>query len=126
MRSQIEKNREILLEDIEKYGCKPMTQEVARYLDTCYGAFKALCIAEKAENYAGISVAAVETEDKPARTPELDGDTEFERVIMTVPLDRAHMLGICGIFADHMETLSIVNRRAYDNILMRLREVARS
>lgn len=42
---QILKNKKILLEEIEKCGEKPITQERSFYLNMCYGAYKALCVA---------------------------------------------------------------------------------
>ena len=57
---------------------------------------------------------------------ELDGDTEFERVIMTIPADAAHMVKITHIFNKHMEGLAAVNRRAYNSIIEQLKELAKS
>lgn len=64
--------------------------------------------------------------DRPVPTPQLDGDTEFERVIMSIPLDRAHMVKITYIFNRHLEGLKAVNARAYNNIMEQLRELAKS
>lgn len=64
-------------------------------------------------------------EDRPAPTPQLDGDTEFERVIMSIPADRAHMVKITYIFNRHLEGLKAVNARAYNSIMEQLKEVAK-
>ena len=66
------------------------------------------------------------TEENSARTVELDGDTEFEKVVIGMPYDMDHIKSMLSIFADHMESLCVMNRRAYDNVMARLREVARS
>lgn len=124
MRSQLEKNKEILLEEIEKYSCKPIDNATADRLNVYRGAYKALCMID-GEEYAHEEKAVQET-PSVARTAELDGDTEFERVIMSIKPDKAHMVAITNILADHMESLSVMNRRAYDNVMMRLREVARN
>lgn len=124
MRSQIEKNREILCDEIEKLSWEKLTEAVAAKLSAYHGAYKALCMAdgmeEKEEAYAA---RAAERSDP---TPELDGDTEFERIIMTIPADRAHMVKITHIFNKHMEGLAAVNRRAYNSIMEQLKEVAKA
>ena len=123
MRSQIEKNKEILRDEIEKLSDQKMTEANAAKLSTYRGAYKALCMMggeEKEESYA--SRAA----DKPEPTMELDGDTEFERVIMTIPPDAAHMVKITHIFNKHLEGLAAVNRRAYNSIIEQLKELAKS
>jgi hypothetical protein len=56
---------------------------------------------------------------------ETGGDSEFELTIADIPADNAHMVAVTSILADHMESLKIVNKRAYDNIMARLREVAK-
>lgn len=130
MRTQHEKNKEILMEEIEKYCNEPMNNAVAEKLSIYHGALKAMCLAEKGweekpttvESYAAKTTA----EEKPAHTPELDGDTEFEQVIMSIPADKAHMVAITQILNDHMTQLSVMHRRSYDNVMMRLREVARN
>lgn len=120
MRTQHEKNKEILIEEIEKYCSQPMTNAVAERLSICHGALKAMCMAEK-----GWQDSAARTSDARAtRTPELDGDTEFEQIIMKIPVDTAHMTAVFNIFANHMEQLAIMNRRAYDNLIRKLREVS--
>lgn len=99
-----------------------MTEAVAAKLSIYRGAYKALCMMdrEKEEEYAARSA------DKPEPTMELDGDTEFERVIMTIPADAARMVKITHIFNKHMEGLAAVNRRAYNSIIEQLKEVAKS
>lgn len=122
MRSQIEKNKEILCDEIENLSEQKMTEAVAAKLSIYRGAYKALCMmdGEKEEAYAAKSA------DKPEPTMELDGDTEFERVIMTIPADAAHMVKITHIFNKHMDGLAAVNRRAYNSIIEQLKEVAKS
>lgn len=125
MRSQLEKNKETLMEEIEKYSCKPIDNAIAEHLSVYRGAYKALCLLDKEENYTHEAKAA-QSEPQAARTAELDGDTEFEKLVVSMPFDMPHAKAVVSIFADHMESLSIMNRRAYDNVMMRLREVARS
>lgn len=122
-RSQCEKTKEALWERIEEYSEKPFSDSVAEHLSVYHGAFKALCMIGK-EEYPEVSAAA-QSEEKAARTMELDGDTEFEKLIVSMPFDVIHAKAVANIFADHMESLAVMNRRAYDNVMMRLREVAR-
>lgn len=124
MRSQQEKNKETLLEEIEKLSAKPITNSTAELLSNYRGAYKALCLID-AEGYT-TETKTVQTEEKAARTVELDGDTEFEKVVIGIPYDMAHIKAMLSIFADHMESLCVMNRRAYDNVMARLREVSRS
>lgn len=120
---QREKNEQYLLDQIEKYSGQPINKETAAWLNMCRGAYKALCMLDKKEYAAAV---AVQSDDKPTHTPELDGDTEFERVIMSITPDKAHMVAITQILNDHMTQLAIMHRRSYDNVMMRLREVARN
>lgn len=124
MRSQQQKNKETLLEEIEKLSAKPINNSTAELLSNYRGAYKALCMVD-AEEYTTETKSA-QTEDKAERTVELDGDTEFEKVVIGMPYDMAHIKAMLSIFADHMESLCVMNRRAYDNVMARLREVARS
>ena len=124
MKSQLEKNKETLLEEIEKYSCKPIDNAIAERLNAYRGAYKALCMID-AEGYTD-DVKTTRTEDNADRTVELDGDTEFEKIIISMPFDITHAKAVASIFADHMESLCVMNRRAYDNIMARLREVAKS
>lgn len=124
MRSQQEKNKETLLEEIEKLSAKPINNSTAELLSNYRGAYKALCFID-AEGYTQETKTA-QTEEKAARTVEMDGDTEFEKVVIGMPYDMAHIKAMLSIFADHMESLCVMNRRAYDNVMARLREVARS
>lgn len=127
MRTQFEKNKETLMEEIEKYSEQPMTNALAEKLNVYHGALKALCMAERGWGEEDVmSEYASRTADKPEPTMELDGDTEFERVIMTIPADAAHMVKITHIFNKHMEGLAAVNRRAYNSIIEQLKEVAKS
>lgn len=124
MRSQREKNMETLLEEIEMISEKPINNSTAELLSNYRGAYKALCLID-AEWYTPETKTA-QIEEKAARTVELDGDTEFEKVVIGMPYDMAHIKAVLSIFADHMESLCVMNRRAYDNVMARLREVARS
>ena len=124
MRSQQEKNKETLLEEIEKLSAKPINNSTAELLSNYRGAYKAICLID-AEGYTPDTKTA-QAEEKAARTVELDGDTEFEKVVIGMPYDMAHIKAMLSIFADHMESLCVMNRRAYDNVMARLREVARS
>lgn len=136
MRSQIEKGKEILCDEIEKLGNEKMTDAVAAKLNTYHGAYKALCMLENGEEYTNNAAAMVQSEEKDekqekapkksSRTMELDGDTEFEKILMGIPIDAEHVTAVFNVFADHMESLSVMNRRAYENVMMRLREVARA
>lgn len=122
MRSKVEKNKEILMDYIENHAEDAMTPDIAARLNNARGAYKALCMmeGEGAEAYTARSA------DKPEPTMELDGDTEFERIIMTIPADAAHMVKITHIFNKHMEGLAAVNRRAYNSIIEQLKELAKS
>lgn len=123
MRSQIEKNKELLMDYIEKHANDEMNPDVAARLSNARGAYMALCMADgKQEGMGAYATSAKET----GPTPELDGDTEFERIIMTIPADRAHMVKITHIFNKHLEGLAAVNRRAYNSIMEQLKEVAKS
>lgn len=124
MRSQQEKNKETLLEEIEKLSAKPISNSTAELLSNYRGAYKALCLID-AEGYIQETKTA-QAEEKAARTVEMDGDTEFEKVVIGMPYDMAHIKAMLSIFADHMESLCVMNRRAYDNVMARLREVSRS
>lgn len=124
MRSQIEKNKETLLDYIENHAEDEMKPDIAARLSNARGAYKALCMMDKSDGNG--AEYAVKTADKPEPTMALDGDTEFERVIMTIPPDQAHMVKITHIFNKHLEGLAAVNRRAYNSIIEQLKEVAKS
>lgn len=125
MRTQHEKNKEILMEEIEKLCDQPMNNAVAEKLNIYHGALRAMCWAEKdwKEEVSPAKARFVETSEP---TPELDGDTEFERVIMTIPADAAHMVRLTHVFNKHLEDLKFANARAYNSIMDQLREVAKS
>ena len=123
-RSQCEKNKEILMEKIEEYSEKPFSDSVAEHLNVYRGAYKALCLLGKDEYSADEKSSYIERQ--ASRTAELDGDTDFEKVIMSMPFDMPHAKAVVSILADHMESLAVMNRRAYDNVMMRIREVARN
>lgn len=127
-RSEIEKNKEKLCDEIEKLGNIEISDPIAERLSAYIGAYKALCMinpekAGPAKSYAqNVRIA----KERPAPTPELDGDTEFERLIMSIPQDRAHMVRITYVFNRHLEGLKIVNSRAYNSIMEQLKEIAKS
>lgn len=123
MRRQIEKNMEILCDEMEKLSGERITDAVAAKLAAYHGAYKALCMADG--EGAGPEAYAAPAEERKEPTLELDGDTEFERVIMTIPADRAHMVKLTHVFTKHMEGLAAVNRRAYNSVMDQLREVAK-
>jgi hypothetical protein len=123
MRPQIEKNMEELVENIEQLSGEEMTDRVAEHLSVYHGAYKALCMvckAEEAEDTPVVLSSVTEAVDG------LEGDTEFDRLIMSIPADRKHMVGVMNIISDHMEGLKIINNRKYEAVMMRLREVART
>lgn len=47
MKDSAERNKEILIEEIEKYSDHPMDYKTAQYLAACRGAYKAICMTEK-------------------------------------------------------------------------------
>lgn len=124
MKSQHEKNKETLMEEIEKLCEKPITDAIASKLSAYHGALRALCLVEK--DWKDDAPAGTRSADRPEPTPELDGDTEFERVIMTIPADASHMIKLTHVFNKHMEDLKFANARAYNSIMEQLREVAKS
>lgn len=120
---QIEKNKETLWEDIEQLCNRPITRANAAELSTYMGALKAMCMicGEEKEEHT----AYAREDEKPAHTPELDGDTEFERAILAIPMDGQHLEEVFKIFGTHMEQMEVVNHKAYARIIERLKEVAR-
>lgn len=65
MGNQADKNKEILLGEIEKYSEKPITSATAKYLAECHGAYKAIC---KAESRRGGET------DTPGRKSDAQGE----------------------------------------------------
>lgn len=125
MRTQIEKSKIELIENIEQLAERDITDAVATRLCTYHGAYKALRMLEceaEAEPETKISTATARTVTRTATT----GGTEFEQVIAETPADWEHMTAVMEIIGDHMEGLKVMNRRKYDNIILRLKEVARS
>lgn len=126
---QIEKNMKSLWEEIERLSNQPVTEETAEKINVYMGALRGICMiygdnekpAEEFSNRGGGY-----SEEKPAPTPELDGDTEFERILMTIPSDTSHMTKIAYIFNRHLEDLKFANIRAYNMIINQLREIAKS
>ena len=122
---QIEKNMTTLWEEIERLCNQPVKDETAEKLNVYMGALRAMCMicgGEKTEE----SSARAYSEEKHAFTPELDGDTEFERVLMEIPPDVQHMTKVAYIFNRHLEDLKFANIRAYNMIMDQLRKVAES
>ena len=114
-----------LWEEIERFCNQPVNEANAEKLSVYMGALRAMCMIcgdEKLEE----SNARAYSEEKPSFTPELDGDTEFERVLMTIPEDSAHMIKVAYIFNRHLEDLKFANIRAYNMIMDQLRKVAES
>jgi hypothetical protein len=122
MRTEIEKSMTELFENIEQLSKEPMTDKVAQYLSVYGGAYKALCMVGNTEHVQEPETvrAAPQTDSEPIPV----GATEFEQVIASIPADRTHMQAVVSILADHMEGLKIINARKYENVMMRLREVA--
>lgn len=121
--AQREKNEQYLLDQIEKYSGEPASKETIAWLNMCRGAYKAICMVDEKEYSSAI---AAKSANKPAHTPELDGDTELERVFMQITPDKAHMIALFNILSDHMDQLSIVHHKMYDGLMMKFREVARN
>jgi hypothetical protein len=118
MKTKIEKNMESLWKDIENHAEGEMTEANVTRLSVCRGAYKALCMVRGTEATEAEEIAVLS--DKEG----LDGNTEFDRLIMSIPADRKHMVAVLEIISDHMEGLKIINNRKYEAVMMRLREVA--
>lgn len=132
MRTQIEKNRDELLEEIERLREKPITNQTAEKLCIYGGALEALQKGEGAGDSAAAPLTVPLASPEPRRparqepTMELDGDTEFERAIMAMPIDWEHMERLIHVFTIHMENLAFANKRAYNKILDQIEQIARS
>ena len=125
MKTQHEKNKEILMEEIEKYCNRPMNDAVAAHLSTYRGALKAMCMLEHGWNEMDSAYAEKARGKEPfAPTPELDGDTEFEQIVMKIPVDTEHISEVFKIFNTHMNQMESVNPRAYNRIIERLKGLA--
>lgn len=119
---------------IEKHAGDEMKPDVAARLSNARGAYKALCMLDKeeaGERSAGAYYSEKKEKTTPASgykesTPELDGDTEFERVIMKIPADREHMVKLTHIFDRHLTALRAVNAKPYNTVMEQLRELAKS
>lgn len=120
------------MDKIEEYSEKPFSDSVAEHLNVYMGAYKALCMLGKEEEqstgayYAGKKEKAADHAGYKESTPELDGDTEFERVIMKIPVDREHMVKLAHIFDVHLTKLRAVNAKPYNTVMEQLRELAKS
>ncbi|MEG2230111.1 MAG: hypothetical protein RRY22_04980 [Bacilli bacterium] len=55
------------------------------------------------------------------RTPKIDGDTEFENIIMKISNEK--FSGVISIMADFAETIKIMNNKAYELMIMKLKEL---
>lgn len=130
MRTQIEKNRDALLEEIEQLREKPLTNQIAEKLCIYGGALEALRAGHGAMEAAPVVAPLSAPEPRYATrqepTMELDGDTEFERAIMAMPIDWEHMERLVHVFAIHMENLAFANKRAYNKILDQIEQIASS
>lgn len=134
MRSQVEKNKEALMDYIENHAGDEMKPDVAARLSNARGAYKALCMLEKEETegrnagayYAEKRGKAAGWASDKESTPELDGDTEFERVIMKIPPDREHMVKLTHIFDVHLTKLRAVNAKPVNTVMEQLKELAKS
>lgn len=120
MKSQLEKNIEILCNEIEKLSCQRMTESVAARLSAYCGAYKALRMIDK--EYKG--KATYREAYKPETAAKL-GNTEFERILAAIPTDREHMIKIATIFRNHLESLKVVNPNAYNSIIEQLGALAK-
>lgn len=135
MRSQIEKNKEALLDYIENHAEDEMKPDIAARLSNARGAYKALCMVGKGEyrdktkpasNGPEMAAMYFVEREKGESTPELDGDSEFERVIMKIPADREHMVKLTHIFDRHLTALRAVNAKPYNTVMEQLKELAKS
>lgn len=134
MRCQIEKNKEILCDEIEKLGDQKMSEANAAKLSAYRGAYKALCMLDNREiDEWGVGAYYADKKEKTAdrsgykeSTPELDGDTEFERIIMKIPADREHMVKLTHIFDRHLTALRAVNAKPYNTVIEQLKELSKS
>jgi hypothetical protein len=122
VKTKIEKNMESLWRDIEEHAEGDMTPENVSRLSVCRGAYKALCMVGNMEHVQEPETARAAPQSDSEGIPA--GATEFEQVIASIPADRAHMQSVVSILADHMEGLKIINNRKYENVMLRLREVA--
>lgn len=122
------------MDKIEEYSEKPFSDSVAEHLNVYRGAYKALCMLgkEETEEWGGGAYYAEKKEKSADRagykesTPELDGDTEFERVIMKIPTDREHMVKLTHIFDRHLTALRSANAKPYNTLMEQLKELAKS
>lgn len=122
------------MDKIEEYSEKPFSDSVAEHLNVYMGAYKALCMLGEEEAgewsagayYAGKNEKSTDRAGYKDSTPELDGDTEFERVIMKIPADRDHMVKLTHIFDRHLTALRAVNAKPYNTVMEQLRELAKS
>lgn len=118
------------MEEIEKLSHQPMTDSIAVELNTYRGALNAICEAESGWKQDEPTSAAYSTRaravEQPTYTPEMDGDTELERIFMQIPADEPHMMALFGILQTHMNQLAIMHRKMHDNLMNKFKEVARN
>ena len=122
---QRDQNKQYLLDQIEKYSGERINKEIIAWLNMCKGAYKAICMVEHGWDKTDSEHAAESRgKDHYIPTPELDGDTEFERLIMKIPMDAEHIPGVFKIFNTHMIQLENANPKAYNRIIEGLKRVA--
>jgi methionine synthase I (cobalamin-dependent) len=122
VKSQLEKNKEILLEEIERYADQKMSDMNATRLCTFLGAYNALMmVCEESE----------EVEEKTARVMVREavevaknGESDFMCIMAETKMDTQHLNAVFQIIDDHLAALEVMNNRAYKNLLSRLREVS--
>lgn len=119
---QCDINKEKLMDEIERYKGEPITDKVAERLCVYNGALQALCRNENAPEQVEQTARALRSVYEP--TLALDGDTEFERAIMSMPIDWEHMERLIHVFSVHMENLAFANKRAYNSIIDQIRAIA--
>lgn len=117
------KNKCVLKDYIEKISGEPINSENANRLAAYRGAYKAICMIdndhEKDEEYVVYSGA--ESRESSKHTPELDGDTEFEQFLMSIPVDVEHVSPIFRVMANFMYQLQTVNRGSYDALFKKFK-----
>lgn len=55
------------------------------------------------------------------RTPKIDGDTEFEKILLELP--QSKWGGAISVMADFAETIKIMNNKAYQLMILKLKEL---
>jgi hypothetical protein len=122
MRTQLEKNKELLLEEMERYADEKMNDLNATRLCTFWGAYKALKMVCEETEQEPEKVAVSVT--RSAVEVSTSGESDFMRIVGETKMDSQHLNAMFQILDDHLSALEVMNNRAYRNILARLREVA--